>query len=92
MSSKYRKHFIALWLIPTLTSTILGWEMMDRVNSRLPEADRFQPLGWYWIKSRRLRREYKSLYPEGSLLKRERLLFAVSVSGLVLAAWGFVDL
>ncbi|MFL6415840.1 MAG: hypothetical protein ACJ74Y_09250, partial [Bryobacteraceae bacterium] len=44
-----------------IASTFLGYEMMDKVNERLPERERFQPLGWYWTKSRRLHREYKRL-------------------------------
>jgi hypothetical protein len=50
-----------------LLSTFAGYEMMDKVNAKLPKEDQFDPLGWYWSTTRRLHREYKRLYPSGRL-------------------------
>ena len=75
-----------------LLSVLVNWEMMEQVNSRLPEPDRFQPMRWSWTKLRRLRQLYNSLCPEAPLLGRQRVLWAVAVGGLILGAWGFGDL
>ncbi len=42
--------------------------MVDKVNEKLPEAEKFGQLGWYLAKRLRLNREYKRFYPGGQLL------------------------
>ncbi len=51
-----------------LLSTFLTFEMVDKVNEKLPEAEKFGQLGWYLAKRLRLNREYKRFYPGGQLL------------------------
>jgi len=43
---------------------------MEKVNSQLPESERFQPLWWYFDKTARLRKEYRRLFPDGQDFKR----------------------
>jgi hypothetical protein len=55
-------------------STLAVFEMVDKVNDKLPETEKFDHLGWYPFKRLRLNRTYRMLYPEGRLLERERVL------------------
>jgi len=59
--------------ICAMTAMFTNYKMMDKVNDRLPKAEKFDPLFWYLSKSLRLRREYKRLYPDGRLLFRVRV-------------------
>ena len=61
--------------------------MLDRVNKKLPIEQQFDPLGWYYLKSLRLRREYKRLYPDGRLLSRIRFLTVMIFGCLVILLW-----
>ena len=73
--------------ISGLLSTLAGYEMMDRVNEKLPREAQFDPLGWYWPKIRRLFREYRRFYPQGPLISRVRLLWGLGWLGLLACAW-----
>jgi hypothetical protein len=44
-----------------LVATLANFEMVDKVNGKLPKRDQFAELGWYWSKYQRLHREYKRL-------------------------------
>jgi len=59
--------------------------MVDAVNAKLPEDERFQHLGWYLTKTLRLHREYRRLYPIGTLLRRQGVLAMAMLVCLVLA-------
>ncbi len=72
-----------------LLSALIQIEMVEMVNRRLPKGTQFESLGWYWPKTLRLIREYRSLYPEGDLLLRFRTLIALGVACLLVSAWGF---
>jgi len=61
---------LAFGSICAIASSFVTFEMVDRVNERLPPDPQFSPAWWYWSKKRRLWREYKRLYPEGSLLRK----------------------
>jgi len=37
-----------------LITTFTGFEMVDRVNEKLPEENQFETLGWYFSKTQRL--------------------------------------
>ena len=67
---------IALWsgAICGIGSNWVIFQMVDRVNERLPGEQSFASLGWYWSKYRRLFGEYKKLYPDGNLVQRFRSL------------------
>ena len=68
-----------------LAGSLKGLEIVDAVNAKLPEQERFEPLGWYFTKTRRLFREYRRLYPFGRLMFQEGVLAAVMVACLTLA-------
>ena len=72
-----------------MISTFASWEMMDKVNEKLPREEQFAGLGWYASKTLRLHREYKRLYPDGRLLLKVRVLTAIMFAGVVISAWGF---
>ena len=72
-----------------LIASFAVFEMVDKVNERLPVEQQFAPLWWYWSKSRRLAAEYKRLFPDGNLWRRYRVLTTLMfVCGLIFA-WGF---
>ena len=72
-----------------LTASLVGSEMVDKVNGLLPAEQQFAPLGWYWSKYRRLKNEYKRLYPAGNLLRMQRALTLVMFACLLISCWGF---
>ena len=72
-----------------VVGSLVSFDMIDKVNEKLPQGEQFAPLGWYYSKSRRLNREYKRLYPDGPLLSKIRLLLALMFACLLIAAWGF---
>ena len=51
-------------------STLLHWEIMEKVNARLSADEQFQPLWWGPFKRARLDKEYRRLFPDGKDLKR----------------------
>ena len=53
-----------------VSSTLLQWEIMEKVNARLPASEQFQPLCWGPFKRLRLDEEYRRLFPDGKDLKR----------------------
>jgi hypothetical protein len=57
-----------------LASTINGFAIVEAVNAKLPEREQFDSLWWGPSKTSRLRREYRRLYPEGKLLRRQSVL------------------
>jgi len=73
-----------------LTGTLASYEMMDKVNAKLPKEEQFEAWrGWYAGKTLRLHREYKRLYPEGRLLFRVRMLMAIMFACVAICAWCF---
>jgi hypothetical protein len=72
-----------------MTSSFTVFHMVDKVNERLPEERQFAHLGWYWSKYERLFAEYKRLYPDGSLLRRFRVLAVLVFVCFFICAWGF---
>jgi|SRR5579862_284367 len=91
MAARVVVGIIALVSVPTcgIITTQAYFEMVDRVNERLPASDQFAAAGWYLTKYRRLHREYKRLYPTGHLLRRVRFLTALMVACLLICAWSF---
>lgn len=71
-----------------LIVTFTGFEMVDRVNEKLPEEKQFETLGWYFSKTRRLHREYPRIYPQGRLLLKVRVLAALMFGCLLVCVWG----
>jgi hypothetical protein len=69
--------------------TIAGFEMVDRVNEKLPDGEKFEALGWNFVKGKMLFEKYKLFYPDGRLITRVRVLRAISVACLLVAVWAF---
>ena len=72
-----------------LVTTFVSFEMVDKVNEKLPKGEQFGALGWYFSKTQRLHREYKKLYPGGHLLLRFRVVMALMFACLLICVWGF---
>ena len=72
-----------------MIGTFANFEMVDKVNDKLPKEEQFAVLGWYFAKTQRLHREYKRLYPDGHLLVKVRVLMALGIACLLISAWGF---
>jgi hypothetical protein len=72
-----------------IASSLVTFEMVDKVNERLPEEQQFALLGRYWSKRQRLHREYKRLYPDGGLLRRLRTLVVLACSCLLICVLSF---
>jgi hypothetical protein len=66
---------------------LVGTEMVDKVNEKLPKDEQFGALGWHLPKTQRLHREYRRLYPDGHLLLRSRVLVSVAIVCLLICAW-----
>jgi hypothetical protein len=66
----------------------IHWRIVEKVNARLPEAERFQPLFWGPLKRIRLNEEYRRLFPDGTVLKQMHRLMAIAFTALAcLAIW-----
>jgi hypothetical protein len=69
-----------------LASTITQFAIVEAVNAKLPAGEQFDPFWWGPSKTFRLRREYRRLYPEGKLLRRQSVLTAAMFVCILLAA------
>lgn len=49
--------------------TITGLQMVQAVNAKLPVNERFAELGCYLSKTQRFFREYRRIYPAGTLFR-----------------------
>jgi len=72
-----------------IASSLVSFDMVEKVNERLPKDQQFALLGWYWPKIQRLWREYKMLYPDGSLLRRLRFWGVLMFACLFTCVWAF---
>ena len=60
--------------------------MVDAVNSKLPSDGQFSLIGWGPVKTLRLHKQYRRLYPNGDLLRRQGIWTAAMFSCFVVAA------
>lgn len=67
-----------------LAACINHLAMVEAVNAKLPPTDQFGQLWWGPLKRLRLDREYRRLYPDGPLVRREGVLAAMILICLVL--------
>ena len=80
----------------SIASFLYHVAIIEAVNAKLPSNNRFGYLFWYQQKILRLHREYRRLYPDGSLLTRAGIfallmwLCVVVVMGLV--GFGFLPI
>jgi hypothetical protein len=82
---------VALVLVSVcgLIATFTSFEIVDKVNEKLPKGERFDWLGWYATKTIRLHREYKRNYPDGHLVFKVRTLTVFMFACVLISAWGF---
>jgi hypothetical protein len=73
--------------IAGLYSSIVFQQMVDAVNQRLPQDEQFNPLGWSWMKYRKLLVEYRQFYPDRALEKKVKRLGVVGFGALLVALW-----
>src|SRR5713101_2769826 len=59
-------------------------KILEKVNVRLPEAERFKSAWWGPSKRDRLNREYRRLFPDGNDLKQLHRLTVIMLSALAL--------
>jgi hypothetical protein len=72
-----------------ILGALLNFEMIEKVNEKLPEGERFEWLDWNLNKYQRLKREYGKFYPNGQLLVRVRILTVLLFVWILVSAWGF---
>jgi hypothetical protein len=70
-----------------LLGAISNMKMVEKVNSRLPKDAQSFPMGWYLSKTLRLHREYKRLFPTGTLLIKVRIATGVGLGCLLGCVW-----
>jgi hypothetical protein len=75
-------------LVCAITGALVVFEMVDRVNERLPEDRQFSHVWWYASKQKRLLIEYERLYPDGGLARRWRMLVVLLFAFGFVSAWG----
>jgi hypothetical protein len=68
-------------------ASIANFGMVNQVNDKLPDAEKFEHFWWYESKTRRLNDKYKLLFPEGRLLRRVRILTTLMIVCLLIAAY-----
>jgi hypothetical protein len=78
---------IACMGICGIIAMAVGYEMIEKVNHKLPQEDQLGWAGWYPSKYQRLYREYRRLYPEGRLLFKIRVLATLGIACLLICAW-----
>lgn len=61
-----------------LTSLAIHSRMIEDVNQKLPADQRFGDAWWGPGRTMRLGREYRRLYPDGRLLRRQRTVLAIA--------------
>ncbi len=67
-----------------LWSAQIHSKILEKVNARLPEAERFKSAWWGPSKKDRLNREYRRLFPDGNDLKQLHRLTVIMLSALAL--------
>ena len=75
-------------VVCAIASSFVVFQMVDKVNARLPEEHQFSHFWWYWSKYQRLFAEYKRLYPDGGLGKRFCILGVLLFVSFIATAWG----
>jgi hypothetical protein len=75
-------------VVCAITGTIVIFELVERVNERLPGERQFSPLWWHLPKLLRLLTEYKRMYPDGRLARRFRMLTMMLFAFFFVTVWG----
>jgi hypothetical protein len=75
--------------VSALLATFTNFEIIDKVNEKLPDSEKFDLLGWYLPKTQNLRTRFRTFYPDGRLLTRVRTITVVMFVCFFIVAWGF---
>jgi hypothetical protein len=75
-------------LVSAITGALVVFEMVDRVNERLPEDRQFSHAWWYASKQKRLLIEYERVDPDGGLARRWLMLVVLLFASGFVSAWG----
>jgi len=67
-----------------LASTIAQFAMVDAVNEKLSKNSQFDPFWWHPGKAVRLSLEYRRLYPNGKLFRRQLFLSTIMFACILL--------
>jgi hypothetical protein len=88
MTLRFASAFVLLLCVGAfgLASTINQFAMVEAVNERLPSREQFDPFWWGPAKILKLQREYRRLYPDGRLLRRQGFLVAAMFVCILLTA------
>jgi hypothetical protein len=88
MTLRFTAAFILLLCVGGLglATAINQSAIVEAVNAKLPKDDQFNWLGWWLPKTLRLHRQYRRLYPDGGLVRREGILAAAMLFCIVLVA------
>jgi hypothetical protein len=63
------------------------YAMIGKVNRKLPDDEQLGYMWFYWSKNRRIFREYRCLYPSGSLNILCKSLGAAGFALMAVVAW-----
>ena len=74
-----------------ILAAINQFAIVQAVNNKLASDNQFNPLGWWLSKTISLQKQYRRLYPNGDLLRRQGVLTAVMFFFIAVAA-GFIGL
>ena len=69
-----------------ILATINLFAIVQAVNNKLASDNQFNPLGWGLPKTISLHKQYRRLYPNGDLLRRQGVLTAVMFFCIAVAA------
>lgn len=69
-----------------LAGAINAFAIIEAVNAKLPAEDQFDPFWWYPPKTLRLHEQYRRLFPDGGLVRRQGILTSIMLLCIVLAA------
>jgi len=69
-----------------ILATINQFAIVDAVNAKLASDSQFNPIGWWFTKTRSLHTQYRRLYPKGGLLRRQGILTAAMLFCTTVAA------
>jgi hypothetical protein len=75
-------------IVYCLRATFANFDIVDAVNERLPEPDRYSYLGWNPLKSLSLLDDYVRFFPEGDLIHRLRYLQMMAIFCGFFFLWG----
>ena len=80
---------LACAVVCGILGSFLNFQIIARVNDKLPEEERFEWFGWNLIKYQKLNREYRKFYPDERLPFRLRVLTILLFVSMLVCAWGF---